>query len=79
MAIVIRGVAYMVAIAAIFGFWQHSILAGIFMLFLLLFMEKLVRVILNSIENLHRTTSDLLTTQSEILTALEDRATQENE
>jgi len=31
-------------IAAVFGFWQNSILAGVFMLLFLLFIEKLFRL-----------------------------------
>lgn len=39
----IKGVSYMAGIAAIFGYWQQSVAAGVFMLALLLFIEKLVR------------------------------------
>jgi hypothetical protein len=41
---VIRGCFYMGTIAAVFGFWQNSILAGVFMLLFLLFIEKLFRL-----------------------------------
>jgi len=35
----------MAGIATIFGFWQNNVLAGIFMFALLLFVEKLIRVL----------------------------------
>ena len=43
---VILGLLYMAGIAAIFGFWQNNVLAGIFMFALLLFVEKLFRVLI---------------------------------
>lgn len=43
---VIRGVFYMAVISALFGFWQNSVLAGLFMLSLLFFIEKLFRVVI---------------------------------
>ena len=41
---VIRGCVYIATIAVVFGFCQNSILAGFFMLFFLLFIEKLFRL-----------------------------------
>jgi hypothetical protein len=41
----ILGLVYMAGIATIFGFWQNNVLAGIFMFALLLFVEKLIRVL----------------------------------
>ncbi|MGB0035613.1 MAG: hypothetical protein WBP79_09080, partial [Candidatus Acidiferrales bacterium] len=40
----VRSFVYMVIISAVFGFWQTSLLAGVFMLLFLVFIEKLARV-----------------------------------
>jgi hypothetical protein len=42
----IRGLVYMAIISAVFGFWQNSWPAGVFMLLFLLFIEKLIRVLI---------------------------------
>lgn len=42
----IRGWFYMTTIAVVFGLWQHSFLATVFMLLFLLFLEKMLRVFL---------------------------------
>ncbi len=41
--VVIRALLYMAGVAALFGLWQRSILAGIFMLSFLLLLDKMVR------------------------------------
>jgi hypothetical protein len=43
----VKGIAYMVGIAAVFGYWQHqSFLAGVFMFLFLVYLEKLGRVLI---------------------------------
>jgi hypothetical protein len=54
MNIVIRGIAYMLAIAAVFGLWQRAFLASLFMFLLLIFIEKLFRVLLDGIDKVLR-------------------------
>ena len=54
MNIVVRGIAYMLVIAAVFGLWQRDFLAGLFMFLLLLFIEKLFRVLLDGIDKVLR-------------------------
>jgi hypothetical protein len=43
---VVRGVFYMVVVAGLFGWWQQNWWAFAFMLSLLLFVEKLFRVLI---------------------------------
>jgi|HubBroStandDraft_6_1064221.scaffolds.fasta_scaffold00965_15 hypothetical protein len=45
----IKGLSYIGAIATFFGFWQQNVVAGFFMMGFLLFLEKMVRLLLESI------------------------------
>ena len=45
-----RGIFAMGIIAGCFGFWQESVLAGIFMLLFLIFLEKMFRVLASRVE-----------------------------
>jgi hypothetical protein len=52
-----RGLAYMLAVATAFGFWQNKVLAGIFMLFLLIFIEKLFRIVIQLLSQISSSVS----------------------
>lgn len=47
----IRGLSYMAVVAGLFGFWQRNIVAGIFMMAFLLFLEKLFVFLSHSLAN----------------------------
>lgn len=54
----LRGWLYMAVVATAFGLWQASVLAGIFMLLFLLFVEKLVRVVIVAVAAQNEAASD---------------------
>jgi hypothetical protein len=39
----VRGLSYMAVTAGLFGYWQRNVVAGLFMMAFLLFLEKLFR------------------------------------
>ena len=47
----IRGLFYMAVIAGLFGYWQKNVVAGLFMMAFLLFLEKLFTLLWTSISN----------------------------
>jgi len=49
--VMIRGLLYMAVVAALFGLWQQSILAGVFMMSFLLLLDKFARFLYVAITN----------------------------
>lgn len=45
--VAMRGMVYMFVIASVFGYWQDSWTAGLFMLLFLWFLEKMVRALID--------------------------------
>ena len=68
----IRGIVAMAVIATVFGFWQNNLLAAFSMFMLLVFFEKLFRVLANRVERLEAAMCDLPVIVKSTLSTTED-------